>query len=229
MICLKNKTIKNYFQIVWQYVSLILSDYFLLRNNRHYNRSFAAIWLLICNVLLASYSGHLWDVLVRPQAIDKIDSWDDLYTKPQWNKLKIRTPEFLDMADFAMYDKSEMAQNFKKRIILINPFDFLFDENLGKTAFEAMMSGEEVNAADELLLHYYKSFHKHSPAKKGFDEGFDYHISESGSGLKPYFIVFNERIDGTLTKKLNDMYVFKAKSFQNFNHYNCVEKNNSFG
>ena len=124
MICLKNKTFKNYFGIVWQYFSVILSDYFSMRTNGHYNRSFAGIWLLLCNVLLAAYSGHLWDLLVRPQQIDKIDSWDDLYTKPQWNKLKIRTLEYLDMADFAMNDKSEMAQNFKKRIILINPFEY---------------------------------------------------------------------------------------------------------
>ena len=144
VIGLKNKSIKTFFETVWQYFSVILSEYFSIKPIGHFERSLAAIWLLSCNVLIALYSGHLWDLLVRPQPIDKIDSWDDLYTKPQWNKLKIRTPEYLDMADFAMTDKSEMAQNFKKRIILVNPFEFVFDDNMVETALNGLFSGKEV-------------------------------------------------------------------------------------
>jgi hypothetical protein len=205
MISLRNRTVKNFFEIVWQYVSVILSDYFSMRTNGHYNRSFAGIWLLVCNLLLAAYAGNLWERLVRPQQIDKIDSWDDLYTKPQWNKLKIRTLEYLDMADFAMTDKSEMAQNFKKRIILIDPFKFIFDDSMVETAINGIFSGKEVFVVDSLAAHYYKSSNKFKYIVNQFNEGFDYHISETGAGSKPYFIIITKRLNKTLTKKLNDV------------------------
>ncbi len=205
MICLKNRTLKNYIVIVWQYVSVILSDYFSMRTNGHYNRSFAGIWLLLCNVLLAAYSGHLWDLLVRPQQIDKIDSWDDLYTKPQWNTLKIRTLEYFDFAEFVLNDKSEMAQNFKKRTIILNPFEYLFDDNMHENTLNGIFSGKEVFVTDNLILHYYKSDDKYKMFMSQYNEGFDFHISETGAGLKPYFIVITKRVNQTLTKKLNDM------------------------
>ncbi len=204
MISLKKKSIKAFFVNVWQYLSVIISEYFSIKPIDRFECSLGAIWLLSCIVLIALYSGHLWDLLVRPQAIDKIDSWDDLYTKPQWNKLNIRTPYFLDMADFALNDESEMAQNFKKRMIFINPFKALFDQNIIRTALEEVFSGNEVLAVDTLIVHYYKFSDKFNLFKQ-FNEGFDYHISENGAGLKPYFITICKSLNESLTNHFNHM------------------------
>ena len=74
-----------------------------------------------------------------------------------------------------------------------------------ETALNGIFSGKEVFVIDNLVLHYYKSNDKYKSIINQYNEGFDYHISESGAGLKPYFIVITKRLNETLTKKLNDM------------------------
>jgi len=186
------------------YLSVLISYFYPIEPNGHFERSFAGVWILVCNVLLGIFTANLWDLLVRPQSIDRIDSWNDLYTKPQWKKIPIRTPQFLDMADFVMNDNSEMAQDFKKRVILVNPFEIFFSDQLTTNAIEKVLKGEEVFVVDSLIGHYYKRSEKYRIFER-FNEGSDFHVSKSGAGMKPYFMATYPRFNQTLTKKLNEV------------------------
>ena len=193
VICLKNKSINSFFITIWMCLSVILSDYYSMKINKGFDRFMSGIWLLVCSVLLAAFSGQIWNLLIRSQPIDSIDSLDDLYSKPQWSNATIFTLEYLDFAEFADKVDSPMAKNFKKRIKLLDAFDFIF---VGKFKYSEdvinrFLNGKLVFAFDKLSLHYFKNFHLKN---RGLNEGFDLHISRFGDGMRPYFVYFTPRM-----------------------------------
>ena len=203
VICLKNRSFKSFFITIWMYLSVILSDYYSMKISKGFDRFMAGIWLLVCSVLLAAFSGQIWHLLVRAQPIDQIDSWDDLYSKPQWKEKNIITFKFLDMDDFINKDESPMALNFQKRVQYLDLYQFHLADNLKfrDNVNKRFLNGQLVGIFDYIFLNYLKVFQKNS-FYPGLKEGFDFHISRFGAGMKPYFIVFTPRMKDSFKDEL---------------------------
>lgn len=199
---IKNRNIWLFFETIWEFSSVILSDVFARRITGNLKRSIAAIWLLVCILLLSLYSGGLYESLVRKQPIDKIDSWDDLYTKPHWKKFPIYAPDFGDLFTFISFDSSPMALDFRKRTVMLDAFKFAFDLNWAQNQFIQCVNGEKscVVLLDYLMLHYFK--HKYG-AGTIKSEGIDFHISKSGYAVKPQFILLTKRADIRMVNMIN--------------------------
>jgi hypothetical protein len=140
--------------------------------------------------------------MILKEPIDRVNSWNYLYTKLHSKESKILVPLYFDMYDYMENDFSEMALNFKNRSIIINLFDLVFNETLFKKTYELCLKNNSVVAVDNIVAHYIKS--------KYFtiSEVFDYHISESGFGSKHYSLPTTSRLNSTLMSKLNYVLVF---------------------
>jgi hypothetical protein len=74
-------------------------------------------------VLLSAFSGCLWGFMIRKIPIQKIDSLNDLYEN--FKDVRIQCNRFFPIYDFAEYDESDMAQDFKKRMEIIESIEML--------------------------------------------------------------------------------------------------------
>ena len=109
------------------------------------------------------------------------------------------------MYDFIENDFSAMALDFKNRSVIIDPWDIAFNKNIMLEIFENVFKNNYVVSLDNLMAHYFKAeFTKNF----GLSEGFDYHISDSGFGSKPYSLITTPRLNSTLKSKLNYVLVF---------------------
>ena len=203
MICLKTKSFKSFFKYFWTFSSVILSDYYSMRINGHFYRSFAGLWLLVCTLLLSLFSGALWDLLVRPPPMEKIESWNDLHTKPEWKNVEIYSAKYLDLYEFVNNDNSEMAQDFKRRAYFEDPFDLMFKRKFEPRNWDKIAKGEQVISADNLFAHWVKNFHKAKFKYLGLEDDTEFHISSLGSGMRPYFILTTPRFNDTMLYQLN--------------------------
>ena len=203
MVCLLKKSFKTFFRTIWMYLSVILSDLYAMRINSHFNRLFAGIWLLFCTLLLSLISGNLWDALVRPQPMAVIETWEDLYYKPEWKGLEIWSLKYFEFYEFINSENSSMSRDFKNRTIFEDPLEFAVERNLYPKDIEKWARGEQVMAFDSLASHWVKNYHKHSIENLGYKEGYDFHISELGTGMKPYFMLTVPRFNDTLLFQLN--------------------------
>jgi len=167
----------------------------------------AGLWLLSSIVLLTAFSAKLLDLLVRKEPIDKIDSWNDLYTKPNWKHHKIYSAQYLEMFDFISSESSPMALDFKRRFVIFDAFDLIYKDTFLDHLLTIVMKGEGVFVLDAIVLHYFK-VNLNFEERFDYSEGFDFHISKSGAGVKPYFIGFTSTADQLLISNYNKMYSF---------------------
>ncbi len=204
-LSVRKRSIISFLENIYDFVTLILSDGFSRRYTSNSIRVFAGFWLLICTLFISLVSGQLWDLLIRGQPIDKINSYQDLYTKPNWKESRIHAPTYYDYHDFILTDKSDMALDFKRRSEFFdvvsmafspNPVDKL--ENMVKTFLES----NGVLSIDNLPLHYYKAYFK-TDFWTNLTQGIDYHISESSLGIRPYFLLIYGRSNKKLVQNLN--------------------------
>ncbi len=152
-------------------------------------------------------SGNLWNLLIREQPIDRLNSINDLYRKPNWKNSRIYVPVYFDFNEFLKLADSEMSKNFKNRSKLFNPVEVFLVPN-SSDKFEDLLTtvfeNNSVLTLDNLNLHYFKVNFK-NPFLASLKEDIDYHISESGLSIKPYFLTINPRSDKELVRNLNLM------------------------
>lgn len=201
LYALKNNSLKIFFKTVWTYTSIILSDNYSIKLSKNFDRYMAGLWLISCTILLAAFSGQLWNRLMRAQTIDMIRSWNDLYFLPQWKHLKIQTFKDLDFYLFTEQIDSEMANNFAERLdnsTLVDPYDFLLGEkSYDSLDMEGVLKGTTVQCYEDVFLQIFKQNY----IRKGFREDIDFHISEEGGGYSPYFVSYNSFVVNEFVKK----------------------------
>ena len=182
--CLNERKFKSFFNTFWSYFSIILSDYFIKKIEKNFNRIIFGLWLMACTVLLAAFSNELWMQLIKRQDIVWIDSLEDLM---KWKHIRIDAFEGGNLINYVEnYDKEEMAINFKDRINPMNHQDFA--RGLKSLDYKGLMSGEKAFVIDFLTLQILKL----NLISDGFKEDIDFHISEKGIIPQPYFTLTNK-------------------------------------
>jgi len=195
--------------------SVLLSDIISHRILNSLVRILIGLWLLTSIVLLATFSGRLYELLTRPPPIDKIDSWNDLYTKPNWKQSKIYGLKQYELNCFIDSDPSDMALDFKRRFVGIDRLNLCFGDQLSEI-IEDIFKQNAVGCFDGLGAYY--SIAKAKKVKDWVNKyslGHDYHVSEKGFGTKPYFFIIKQHASNAFKMKLNLVILIK-KVFINF-------------
>jgi hypothetical protein len=197
-----NRSLDSFFSTIWHLFSVLLSDHMIRISKLIHERILIGVWLLMAgNVLLSAFSGCLWGFMIRKTPIQRIDSWNDLYRN--FGDMKILAPSFMALADFAQNDESDMAQNFKQRLEEFDPSDLL-DPIIQEEIVEKILIGKHVAVLEYYMLHYYKStMNRMKQIRSEFREGLDFHISQEGYGMSPYFISVMNNENALIINTLN--------------------------
>ena len=98
-----------------------------------------------------------------------------------------------------------MTRDFKKRTIFEDPIELAVDRNFYPKGMKKKLKGQQVMVFDNLGSHWLKNYHKHTIENYGYKEGYDFHISELGTGMKPYFMLTLPHFNDTLLFQLNKL------------------------
>ncbi len=115
---------KSFVSTIWHFFSVLLSDHMTRISESIHERILIGVWLLMAgNVLLNTFSGCLWGFMIKKIPIQKIDSWNDLYEN--FKDMRMLCNRFYPISDFAEHVESDMAQDFKKRMEIIEWIEML--------------------------------------------------------------------------------------------------------
>ena len=179
-------SIKSIFSTLWSYLSILLNQSFIMKNQTRFTFSLSCLWLFACKILLAAYSGMLLTLLMKPLPIYWINSWDDLY---EWKDVTIQTMELTEMGLFINKNNvSQMAKDFRLRSDVL-PFSIVADPLLRAFDLKGVSEGKVAIAFPFCFLHVFKRY----LLKRNMSEDIDFHISEFGDSWKPRFIWYNEK------------------------------------
>ena len=192
---LYKQSLKSFFTTFWSYLSVILSDYHSIKIRSTFEKIFAGLWLIVCTLLLAAFSGQLRDFVLKPKPIYWIDSVEDLY---QWKHLTIQTSVISELKYFSEnFPNNSMAQDFSKRFQLdqVNEGDLMsFDLD-----WEGLLDGRVAVVYPYFILQVIKR----SLVSNGFLEDIDFHIS-SGDESQPFYSMSNKiNLDEELADKFD--------------------------
>ena len=182
---------------------VLLSDIIARRIDGNIKRLLTGIFLLACVLLLSLFSGGLYENLIRKQPIDRINSLEDLFTKPGFKTMKIVAPDWFELSYFIENDSSEMATNFKKRTVLLNVYDLYWNESYRNSIFDDVRSGKAVAVFGDKYLLYSFAFNQENLYKMQHSN--QYYISDHGFGVMPHFIIYSYRMDVSLQQKCDKM------------------------
>ena len=194
-----------FWSTVWDFASVILSDIFARRITGNIQRIIAGIWLMVCILLLSLYSGGLYEMLVCKQPIDKINSWDDLYSNPRFKDVNIHASVGSQLAHMIdKDDSSPMIQNFKKRTLYFNFVEIMYNKAYRDSIVESIVKGDAVfMCSNRFILNYLLYKWNYTAIKQS--EGIDFVISKRGIGVRPHFLVFTNRTQNVFKQQINKM------------------------
>ena len=200
IMSLYERTIKTFFRTFWSYSSVILSDYYSFKINKSVERMLSGVWLMSCTVLLAAFSGHLREQIIKLKPIHWIDSWEDLF---EWEHLKIETTSLSSLKIY-IDQLGEGNGKLKGRLKILE--DELFINNT--KIYDKVIDYEGVRMGETALIHnqVYMEVIKINLISNDFQEDIDFHISKSG-GIPQSFIIITNRanLNETLAMKLDLM------------------------
>ena len=137
---------------------------------------------MACTVVLAAFSGQLREWVIKPKPIYMINSWDDLLL-PEWKHMKIEAGDSSEMYAFTEnFPDDPKAQEFKKRLIIMNDSN---DADVYALSKGQIISGEIASINPYDILQIIKD-----SLGPNLREDIDYHISQSGR-WQPYFSLIN--------------------------------------
>ena len=205
-MAISRTSIKTFVSNFWSYLSVILSDTYSIRNvvKSTADRLMTGVWLMSCTVLLAAFSGLLRDLMIQPNPISWIDSWDDL---AEWKHLCIYTTYASEVNFYISYFSNEsIAQNFAKRMKLLNNDELYKDFKRWDTDidYQGIKDGTAALVGD---LFYIDTLKQNLVSRYGMIENLDFHISELDDiASQPSFIVTNGlTFNDSMTSKLNQV------------------------
>jgi hypothetical protein len=195
-------SIRTFFSSVWQLLTVLLSDYMTRTWRTIHEKIIVFFWLLLAGVVLFSaFTGCLWSFMIKKTPTQKIDSWLDLHQK--WKDQKIITLKIGNFADFVTNDESEMARDFKSRCELTEPENMLND-SFNMKAIDRTLSGKYVFVFEYYALRYLGiqfNSDKNFNLKNRYRNGIQYHVSNTGGGTVPYFLIIKN--NSNFTRNLN--------------------------
>ena len=189
MSCYK-RSFKTFFSTFWSYLSVILSDYYSVPVYTLKERLLSGVWLAVCTILLAAFSGKLREQLLKPKPIEWIDSWDDLF---EWKHVLVQTMNLSSFMNYLEYFAKDVEkQNMLHRIKAFDYSDFKKD-NLDFSDvldYEGFKEGRVAFVYDE----HYLQMSKLNIISDDFQEDIDFHISSSGGISEPLFTIINRML-----------------------------------
>ena len=197
VVAIPRVSINVFFSNLWSHLSIILSDNYSVKSAvmSTADRLMIGVWLMSCTVLLAAFSGLIRELMIKPKPIYWIDSLDDL---AEWKHLTIWTTSATGLSYYLTNFRNEsMAQNFVKRIVVLNN-DLLSDDPKrwdNEFDYNGVKDGKVAIVGD---LFYSYILKQNLISRYGMIEDLDFHISKSDDlPSQPSFIV-------TMTYSFND-------------------------
>lgn len=217
-MALKAKSFFAFFGTFCSYFSVFLSNPLKFRSKGLTEKVLAGFWLIASVVILAFFSGSLYERLIRGQPIESLESMDQLLQpNSHWSRSKmfvvVGVGEF-DRLTTGMFqsgdNQTSLEHKLFKRSEIIDPMEILFDLNFTKQLFLDIMEKNDVLSLNKLHIYYYlnnlKSLYPELVSQ--YVEGIDYYISQT-TVSSPYFLLTYENdFEKDYRKSLNIMYVF---------------------
>ena len=188
VISVYRKSVKVFISNLWSYSSVIINGSYNLDQSCTFTMIISSNWLFMCVILMASFSGMLKDLLIKPRPIHFIDSWDDLVN---WKHVQIHTTILSSLVNFVRknpdhYWSKEIINN--KRLITFQPS--ILNTNLDKAFdFDGIAKGKVAL----LLPSQYLNVLKYNLVERGLEEDIDFHISKFGASLKSCFVFHSQK------------------------------------
>ncbi|CAG2115864.1 unnamed protein product [Medioppia subpectinata] len=211
---LKYRSVGIGLETMWSYLSVLLSDYFNVKQiKKSFDRLFAGLWLIICLMLLSLYSAKQYDIMIAGQTYDMIETYDDLHAKPQWTHLNIHaySVEYLNQIMYDITDRNKIALKLLKRFVVKEPFGLLTNISQLRQLYKDVLAGNAVIIAPK-FLGYYLLRNIESIFGNSYRQDIDYHISTADISKTFYFWgVNNERLNQSVKRmQQNGVYEYKV-------------------
>ena len=188
---------------LWEYLSVILSDYITGKISSTFDRCLAGIWLLVCTLLLSLFSGFLYDSIIKGPNINKLKFEQGLYTDGLWKNSKINLFDY-NVYEFIANDvlKNELVYY---RLEIWDPFELYFNKRLQQKMFRTVFDENSVILADSVFVSFlWEDLHR--KYFNNYIEGIDYYMTEP---KVTYYYLFT--LNNTFVKSymniINGMYV----------------------
>ena len=153
----KQCSCKAFFESLWNFVTIILSDTMIWTKKGTGNiRVVIMVWLFAKTILLSLFSGLLFESIINAKIIDRIESREQLYSKEHWKSSKILVPG-LDTLDFLLTcitNNNSMAKDFPKRSELILASESLRSDTVQMEMFKKVLDTNAVLCANKLSMYY---------------------------------------------------------------------------
>ena len=200
-LCLIDKCFTNFWEyFFWFNILFTIKSMPSSFLSDKWSRTISVTSALIENmVLVIFFSALILDSLVRATPIIKIDSWDDLYQRPEVKIIAAVDSPLNQFAQSGSY-KPEMAKSFRERIFEFEWENF-YDQS--QSIYKMLKSGEYAFVKKKIALNYeLKRFSIEYDDQELLN---DLHVSEDGGGAIPVFIPVDKDMDQALLKRLNEV------------------------
>ena len=169
------------FEAIWDYSSVILSDYLTLKPKSIKTRILATIWLLVNTILLCLYSGALYDFIIRGQIVDRIEMKEELISKENWlhSNIYLIDPAILKYVFWSVRHEDSLVEHLVQKYKLNDLYQIYFNNSQQKAMFEDVFRNNALILANKLNLYLYlRKVQSDWPIIMGnYIEGLDYYIS----------------------------------------------------
>ena len=182
------KSVKIFISNFWSYSSVLINGSYKLDQSCSLTMILSSNWLLMSVILMASFSGMLKDLFIKPRPILWVDTWDDLVN---WKELKLQTTKYSSLVNFIgknpdHYISKEIVNNERLKLFETS----LANQNLDKISdFDGVMNGKVALVFPSQYLHVLKN----NLIVRGLEEDIDFHISKNGDTLKSCFVFYSQK------------------------------------
>ena len=155
-------------------------------------------WLGLVLSFQTLFSSFLLDNMIQPLPYLVIDSWDDLYHRPE---VTILVAESNAMVQFARHDPSPMAKSFDSRLEILVPET---SAEFRHKIFNRLKTGRYAYVTSNMIL--LKALFTLAATTDDIKDYQDqFHISSRGGGELPFFFGITSTFEPTLLNSFNNM------------------------
>ena len=201
IITLANYQIIEYLKVFWSYFVILFSKVIpkYCINGSLGQTFLLSGWLMAALILSINFSVQFFDKIISVIPYEKIDSWEDLYKRPN-----VQIIAFTDcpLRQFALSNESSMAINFRNRLSENIDLGELESGN-PRSIYDRLKTGRSALIRKKVALHYQVNRF----SKLYSDPHFKYqiHVSKDGGGYMPFYIPVKLDINKYLLKRLDEV------------------------
>ena len=184
--------IDNFFNLITSLFSPNKPKLVKSQSHRSFSMTIIGFWLLSFTAFVINFKNFIVEDMIIP--INLIDSWDDLFHRPE---IKIIAQETDSITEYSNLFDTEMALSFRDRISYLFP-DYESSDFTGIVS--ELLSGKSVLINDKLPLISEIMYMQRLKNEKFIE---DIHVSKHGGIQQPYFAITTLLADPEFLKAFN--------------------------